>query len=723
MRQRRAPINDARDRRRMPWLLMSGYVALAVLIAAASFRVWNQQARSLRAEAEHSLAAIGDLKAGQISVWMQGLRGDAGLMRNDLLLSAAVTDMLARHNDAKVANATARVQALLDAFQQQDAYAAVELTSTSGAPLVRAPETASEALRGEIAALVARAVSKDRVAVSDLYLDAAGRTRLDLVAPISGREGSGPAIAAVILHVNPGRFLDPLFQEWPLPSKSGETLLVERRGERVVYLSELRFRSDTALRLTFPLASAKLPAAMAVRGERGVVQGVDYQGVPVLAALQPVPNTPWFVVAKVDSDEALGSIGMRGWATAGFAVLLIAVAGMGSLLLWWAREARTTAALNVSGERFRTLFENMIEGVALHALVVDADGAAVDYRVLDVNPAFAAQCGVAAEQACGKLSREAYGTDTPPFLAEYAQAAQSGEPSRFESFFEPLHRYFDITVVPQDAGRFATVFEDITERKRDEQKIKGFTAELERRVQERTLQLDAVNKELEAFSYSVSHDLRAPLRHISGFSDLLVAHAADELDAKGRHYVETISASAREMGVLIADLLEFSRSGRMEVRSEEVDMMQALNDAAEPLRSEASDREIEWSIGVLPHVDGDHALLRQVWANLLSNAIKFTRGRTPARIEIGVIDGDDDHSETVFFVRDNGVGFDMQYADKLFGAFQRLHAASEFEGTGIGLANVRRYIGRLGGRVWAEAELDRGATFYFSLPRRKESAS
>jgi signal transduction histidine kinase len=246
----------------------------------------------------------------------------------------------------------------------------------------------------------------------------------------------------------------------------------------------------------------------------------------------------------------------------------------------------------------------------------------------------------------------------------------------------------------------------------------ALSAELEQRVLERTARLDVANKELEAFAYSVSHDLRAPLRHISGFSALLAERTGEQLDDQGRHYLEVISRSVHEMGVLIDDLLQFSRTGRVELKIEPVVMDAVLAEALAPLRRETEGRDIEWTIEPLPDVVADRALLRQVWVNLLGNAVKYTRGRTPARIEVGY---DEIDGEVVFSVRDNGVGFDMQYAHKLFGVFQRLHNASEFEGTGIGLANVHRIVSRLGGRVWAEGELDKGATFSFSLRKWRPS--
>lgn len=257
------------------------------------------------------------------------------------------------------------------------------------------------------------------------------------------------------------------------------------------------------------------------------------------------------------------------------------------------------------------------------------------------------------------------------------------------------------------------IIHNITERKRAEEEIRKLNDELEQRVTDRTAQLEDSNKELEAFSYTVSHDLKSPLQHITGFSELLNRRMAESLDEKSKHFLKAITDSTIKMGKLIDDILSFSRMGRTEMLKRKTNLDILVKEILRDFQADERGKNIDWKIGQLPEVYGDSAMLKQVLVNLISNAFKYTKVRTNAVIEIGSTIGE--KGEVCFFVRDNGAGFDMKYVDKLFGLFQRLHRNEEFEGTGIGLANVRRIINRHGGRVWAEGKVGEGATFWFTL--------
>jgi PAS domain S-box-containing protein len=940
------------------------FVGLAVLAAVVGAVLYSRQAAEVRTRQGAQLTAVRDLKSDEITRWMDDQRADAALISGDGLLGGALERWIKRGHATP---APPTVRQILVTYRVGHAYSRIVVLDPQIEPVFASPAR-GPALGLATLTLARRALREDRVVFSDLFLDERGRPMMEFLAPVRDLTPSPRArLGVYVLQIVPATFLFPLIQTWPTPSETAETLLVEKRGGRVVYLNDLRHRDDAALKLAAPPSADERPAMLAAQGRRGVVAGLDYRGVRVLASVAPVGGTPWYLVAKIDRSEVDASLRSTALSVLGVVVGVILLAGLLLVLFWGRREGRqlrqlyeaerelraseqrfktafdhapvgvsltlpdgrvghpnatfaemlgysvaelegltvaeithpddraetarlieaalageidgfkvdrrylrkdgsdlwatvsvtllrdelgrpvhfvamisdisarkaAECALRESEARFRGLFESSLSGFALHEIVLDESGAPVDYVYVEANRAFYELTGLDAAHVVGRRASEVFADlPEPPYLEIYGETALGGQTHRFETYFEPLDRHFDMQVYSPQPGQFATGFVDVTERMRAQRTLEAFfdsqsvglgildrdlryvrvnetladinqvsvadhlgrtfqdvlpdhgasivpvleralqgeevdglevsggttcepgvehhwlasyfpvageggsveaiglvaidvtgrrdaerelaemNVDLEWRVLERTLQLEGANKELEAFSYSASHDLRAPLRALDGFSLALLEDYGEQLDDTGKDYLARLRAAAQRMGQLIDDLLMLSRVTRREMVREKVDLSALARDILADLREAESERAVDAAVADGLLANGDPALLRIVLQNLLANAWKFTSRKPEAHIEVGV---DRRDGVAAYYVRDDGAGFDATYVDKLFTPFQRLHAAAEFPGTGIGLATVKRIVRRHGGTVWAEGAVDSGATFYFTL--------
>ena len=712
---------DAAQPPRLSWLLIGETVIFLSLVAAAlggGFYYFGRHIAAARAAAGKELLAVGDLKAGQIANWYRERQADARFhFQNPIFQEHARTVL------AGAATAAARRNLLMwmEETRVMGDYRRVVLCDARGSVRLAIPEgSGAGACQGDLpAALAARSV-----VTTDLHRDRSvppgqGSTiSMSIWVPIAAKpEENAPAAGAFLLEIDPYRFLYPLIQSWPSPSLTGETLLVRRDGGGVLFLNDLRHRAGAALSFRLPLAGRGiLPAAMAVTGRVGSVEGVDYRGVPVLAIVRGVAGTPWFMVAKVDREEIYAPVRRLIWTAEIVVIGMLAVTGLGLGVLWHRHDARWLR-IRMAAERARQSLAERVLYLNKYAndsiLLADEQ-----LNILEANDCALRTYGYSLEELRGLTlphlrAPEARAAAVPLYRGLEAARAANSETVHVRKDGEVFDVEGDIAAA-EIGGRkcYQAIFRDITARKQAEEAVRRLNAELDERVRDRTVQLEAVNQELEAFSYSVSHDLRAPLRGIDGWSLALLEDCSDKLDGKAREYLDRIRGESQRMGQLIDDLLQLARVTRDHMERVPLDLTAMANAIDARMRRRQPERCVEFSAEPGLTVRGDPRLVDVALSNLLDNAWKFSGPRPVARIEFGRLDTG---GGSAFFVRDNGVGFDMAYVHKLFGAFQRLHRASEFPGTGIGLATVQRIVLRHGGRVWADAHLGRGATFYFTL--------
>jgi len=508
-----------------------------------------------------------------------------------------------------------------------------------------------------------------------------------------------PALAQEVLLTAHSRFREQ--------AVSREMVVARREGDRIHFIFNT-LASGGIKAEPIPIEGPRgIPMQRALRGEQGSMVSLDYGGVMVVAGYAPVPGVNWGVVVKIDLAELQAPYRKAAILAVSLTFALVL---LGALMFF-----RTTdpllRRLEESEARFRGIVETAQEGIWL----LDPQG-----RLQFVNPQMTRLLGCSEGELLGRPWTDLVSPQDQQVAERAWERRKRGVSEQYDirlrrkdgSDFWALLVATPILDRNAQLRRSVGLVTDVSERKKAEEQIRQMNEELERRVQERTAELAAANKELEAFTYAVAHDLRAPLRHIQGFSNLVREEFGPQLNPTAHGYLQRICEGTTRMGILLEDLLTLSRVGRQELRLQACGLNSLVQEVLDELRAETKGRHIEWKIGALPFLDCDPGLMKQAIANLLSNAVKFTRPRDTALIEIGQVAV---NGEPAVYVRDNGVGFSMKYADKLFGVFQRLHRQEDFDGTGVGLATVQRIIQKHGGRVWATAELDKGATFFFTV--------
>jgi len=597
----------------LPWRLVAIFLLLAAGIGAAGYAYLQNQLEHVLQEKRNELTAIADLKARQIADWREERQAEA-----ESILTTSFIVSHARHWLASHGTDPAEKQALLawmTAPRHARHYRCVYLYDTAGEMRLASNEKLIPCKHTRSAVL--EAMDSQRVVFLDFHAtQVAEEAHLSLFVPLLAEiAGKKTAIGALAFEIDPHHFLYPLVRSWPTPSPTAETLLVRRDGESVLYLNELRHKKAAAMSLRIPLSETTLPAVRAVLGEEGTVEGRDYRGVEVLAALRKIPNSPWFLVAKVDRAEVEAPLRERSVMVASVSAMLIGLSAFSVILLWRQQQMR----FNLARHEF--------EEAVLHKTNIELES-----RV---------------EQRTRELQAE------------------------------------------------------ITQHRLTESALQKSLEELAHS-----------NADLEQFAYIASHDLQEPLRMVASYVQLLARRYHDKLDQSANDFIGYAVEGVTRMQRLINDLLTYSLVGTDSEYLEMTDCNQVLAEVLMNLRPLIEENQALVTQDLLPVIPAIHSQIGQVLQNLISNAIKFRR-QDPPEIHVSA-----QHQEGAWIisVRDNGIGIEPQYFEKIFMIFKRLHSREKYSGTGIGLAICKRIVERHHGRIWVESEYHKGTTIHFALP-------
>lgn len=681
-------------------LLLS--VFFFIFIIAGSYLYFRYERNSIRQEKYAYLKTITDLKVDQITQWRKERLSDAQVFTKSPFLRKSYQRWIISKDNSSKEDIIER----LSLMRQYNKYENAFILSADGKLLLN-PDSSLKHIDPVTIEYCNESLRDRKIIFSDLYYCKEHNTiHFDIVAPIMD-EKSRP-VAALVLRVNPNDHLYTLITSWPTKSKTSEGLIVRRDGDSVLFLNNLRFIKNSALRLRFPLSKKEKLSVMAVQGFQGIYEGDDYRGVHVLADIRPIPGSPWVMISKVDQSEIFAELNYRVNVITLIALTMFLLIGVGLALLYNNRQKvtykilyETRMAQQESEEKFKYIFDNSIIGKSLTFPTGE----------IHVNKAFCDMLGYSSTELENINWRDiSYFDDIAPTQKIIdSLLSRKTSSARFNKRY--IHKngsivWADVSTSLRwdEDGKplyFMTAIIDITERKHVEEALKISLEDLKRS-----------NEELEQFAYVASHDLQEPLRMVSSFTQLIELRYKDKLDQDANEFIRFTVDGANRMQRLINDLLDFSRITTRGKKFDRVDIHLVVGQVFTNLWESIEESHAIITQDDLPVIEADETQMVRLFQNLIENSLKF-RTELPPRVHISVQKNND---YNIFTVSDNGIGIDSQFADRIFLIFQRLNTSAEYPGTGIGLAICKRIVERHGGKIWVESEVGKGTIFYFTIP-------
>jgi len=717
------------------------FVFLVAGIVSAGFFYHHKDEKQRLEEVRSQLSAIADLKLGEITLWRSERLIDAGFYYNNRAFAGIVKSYLMTPPNQRAGH---DLNIWLNGVKHNRNYDGIFLFDTHGSELLSSPGHAGT-LSSHVAKAARESLASKRITFSDFYrLETSGKIHLNIMIPVYDPSRKGQELAVLAFRIDPEQYLYPFIKRWPMESDTAETLIVRREDNNALFLNGLRFRKNSALNLRIPLTRNKTPAVMAVLGKTGIVEGTDYRGVAVFAALRAIPDSPWYLVARMDSSEVYEPLQKRLWITVAMMFILLVSAAVFVSFIWRRRNISYYKQSEQDAKRNKTRLQCLVNVLQYRAENIQT---LLDYALSEVLRLTSSHygyiyhyneekqlftlnswsrnvmpaCGVLNAQTEYKLEKtgiwgEVIRQRKPVMINDFAEPnpLKKGYPDGHV----PLTRFLTLPVI--DQGRILAVV-GVANKETDYEDsdvaqlsllMDAVWKEVERKRYEEELQQRTA--EMERFTYTVSHDLKSPLVTITAFLGYLESDIKSNDEVRIRKDLNYIRNAAEKMGKLLAELLELSRVGRVVANPQQVYFQEVVQEALHLVAGQISERGAAVTVSEnRVMLSGDQPRLVEVCQNLLENAVKYMGDQPEPRIEVGT---EREGKETVFFVRDNGMGIDMRYQENIFGLFNKLDANSE--GSGLGLALVKRIVEIHGGRIWVESDgKGCGSCFRFTLPK------